>query len=374
MPPGSVTKIPPYSSHFSIRPRPLALLEHLGAPHRLDDAGDRGQLEFGAGLGDRARGRHDAVDRRNQQIAADRDVRVHAHRRADLVAALLPPVGGVAGIAAGEDQQLAEVGAEHQLVVNAVAGVDRPRRAEQQLAALGGGARQRDHRQRAADRVERQIPRVHRVQLDEEAAVAVLADVGEVAAILDRRAGRAGDPAVAVRSHVHAPSGSGWRCDRPRKCRCRDWYARRRISSANCRRCRAPGLADRVRRADRSTSPASWSASVAHVVPSKRSSGSPASLTTIRKSPPCVGQLRGDVIAASLPALDQHRRRGRDVVDLGGVGGEHLVIDAAGVLERGDDRRRLRQLGTSGCSRRAALTPRMVGIQLSQTTAAPGCM
>ena len=47
--------------------------------------------------------------------------------------------------------------------------------------------------QRALDRVERQVPRVHRVQFDEEPPVAVLADVYQVGAGDYGRADRAGD-------------------------------------------------------------------------------------------------------------------------------------------------------------------------------------
>ena len=82
-------------------------------------------------------------------------------RRTDLVAALLPPVGCRRRVAAGEDNQLALIGAEDALVVDAVASVDRPGRAKQQVAAFGRRPRQRDHLQCALHGIERQVPGVH---------------------------------------------------------------------------------------------------------------------------------------------------------------------------------------------------------------------
>ena len=217
-------------------------------------------------------------------------MRVHPERRTDLVPALLAPVGGVARVRAGEHQHLAEVGHEHVLVVDAVAGVDRPRRAEQELAALVGGAGQVDRRQHAADRVERQIPRGHAVLLDEIQPIAVFPDVDEPGALRDpgRELGRVvGDVGNAV-----------------------------------------AGAADHAGEQEELVAVVGAQREVAGVVDHDH-----------EVDAGVVVHLRGDVVAARLSALDQARRAGGDVVQRGGVGGVHaLGAGVADVLEGRDHR------------------------------------
>ena len=129
------------------------------------------------------RHRHQAVVGEDQQIAAPLQHTPLTHRSAEFPDADQRP-GSVTGwIGAAIDNDFAGVGDKGQIVINAVASINRPRIQIDKIAAISGNRLQTELLCRTANGAGRQIPSLQRFLLDKPDAVLEQDDVVKIAGI-----------------------------------------------------------------------------------------------------------------------------------------------------------------------------------------------